>query len=150
MSSPITQAGDAAPHSARPDEITALERLDEVWKQAAWTCTLAVSAMQKGAVTLLEKPFEENALEAALERAFAVTESDWDRAQGAEALPQRWPETPQQDVQTAGHEEYRRRLASLSQRQRTVFNGIVASKMSSTSLTSAACPARPSSSTARA
>ena len=32
---------------------------------------LAVQAMQKGAVTLLEKPFDDEALEAALETAFA-------------------------------------------------------------------------------
>jgi two-component system response regulator FixJ len=32
---------------------------------------LAVQAMQKGAVTLLEKPFDEGALEAAIESAFA-------------------------------------------------------------------------------
>ena len=34
---------------------------------------LAVQAMQKGAITLLEKPFDDEALEAALESAFACT-----------------------------------------------------------------------------
>ncbi len=123
----ITRPGDLDPlEGPGPARAT----LPVVYMTAHGDVSLAVSAMQKGAVTLLEKPFADNALEAALERAFAVAESDWERSQGAEPLPQRWPETPQQDVQTPAHEEYRRRLATLSKRQRTVFDGIVSGKMS--------------------
>ncbi len=107
---------------------------------------LAVAAMQKGAVTLLEKPFADDALEHALERAFAAAESAWARAQmeaafrdsppvtavaparaEAEADPG-WHMPP--DPGHAGRLEYQRRLETLSRRQRQVMAGIVAGKLS--------------------
>jgi two-component system, LuxR family, response regulator FixJ len=130
---------------------------------------LAVSAMQKGAVTMLEKPFADNALEAALERAFASAESAWARAQmhastGDVAQPRRlqvstdgqtvgeamqpqhadamaanladtgarhlFSEAGMSPAVAPGRAEYQRRVASLSPRQREVFNGIVAGKLS--------------------
>ncbi|MDG2528522.1 response regulator transcription factor [Caulobacter endophyticus] len=68
---------------------------------------LAVEAMQKGAITFLEKPFQEAALEAALERAFA------------QARP----------AQTPGQEAYARRLAGLTEREREVMALVVAGKV---------------------
>ena len=76
---------------------------------------LAVQAMQKGAVTFIEKPFADQALESALERAFAAS-----GAAPAEAAP----------AADAAQLEYARRLESLSPRQREVFDGVVAGKLS--------------------
>jgi two-component system, LuxR family, response regulator FixJ len=73
---------------------------------------LAVQAMQKGAVTFLEKPFADQALEAALARAFAPRSEH--------------PAPPEDPAQL----EFRRRLDSLSPRQREVFDGVVAGKLS--------------------
>lgn len=102
---------------------------------------LAVTAMQKGAVTLLEKPFADDALEHALERAFAAAESAWARAQ-MEAVFRDNPPVPARteaenhpgwhtppDPGHAGRLEYQRRLESLSPRQRQVLDGIVAGKL---------------------
>lgn len=107
---------------------------------------LAVAAMQKGAVTLLEKPFADDALEHALERAFAAAESAWARAQMeavfresatqasaateagvATVAGSAWHEAP--DPGQAGRLEYQRRLETLSRRQRQVLEGIVAGKL---------------------
>ena len=71
---------------------------------------LAVQAMEKGAVTFLEKPFEESALESALQRAFAPR---------AVAAPQ-----------VAGCAEFERRLASLTVRETQVMQGVVEGKSS--------------------
>ncbi|PVM89188.1 DNA-binding response regulator [Caulobacter radicis] len=68
---------------------------------------LAVEAMQKGAVTFLEKPFQEAALEAALERAFAQV----------------------RPVQTPGQQAYTRRVAGLTEREREVMALVVAGKV---------------------
>lgn len=98
---------------------------------------LAVAAMQKGAITLLEKPFDDEALEQALERAFAAAES----AQARREVAALFPETAAAGAEPAapcagpapGSEarlEFERRLASLSPRQRQVLDGIVAGKLS--------------------
>ena len=63
---------------------------------------LAVEAMSKGAVTFLEKPFREAALEAALKKAFAS----------------RPTASPEQD-------DYQRRLAALTERERQVMDLVV-------------------------
>ncbi len=107
---------------------------------------LAVAAMQKGAVTLLEKPFADDALEHALERAFAAAESAWARAQmeavfrddpAISTLAPACAETEAElgwhtppDPGHIGRLEYRRRLETLSRRQRQVMEGIVAGKLS--------------------
>lgn len=97
---------------------------------------LAVAAMQKGAVTMLEKPFADDALERALERAFAAAESTWARAQLAaafdtevvETAPAAEPAGP--DLDEVARLEYRRRVKSLTQRQQQVMDGIVVGKLS--------------------
>lgn len=63
---------------------------------------LAVEAMSKGAVTFLEKPFREAALEAALKKAFA-------------SLP---TASPEQD-------DFQRRLSTLTERERQVMDLVV-------------------------
>lgn len=77
---------------------------------------LAVQAMQKGAVSFLEKPFADAALENALDRAFAG---------GLPAAP-----PPQDDSDEAA--EYQRRAALLTPREQQVMEGVVAGKMSKT------------------
>jgi FixJ family two-component response regulator len=99
---------------------------------------LTVAAMQKGAITLLEKPFADDALEQALERAFAAAESAWARQQVAHALPDMpLPPPAPPPLPSAGPEpgsearlEFQRRLESLSPRQRQVLDGIVGGKLS--------------------
>ena len=71
---------------------------------------LAVQAMEKGAVTFLEKPFEESALESALARAFAPR---------VEAV-----------LQVAPCPEFQRRLAGLTVRETQVMKGVVDGKIS--------------------
>ena len=73
---------------------------------------LAVQAMRKGAVTFLEKPFQEDAVEEALAvamepRSFAP------------------PTPPRAPVTTAGMEEYGRRLSRLTPREREVMELVI-------------------------
>lgn len=99
---------------------------------------LAVAAMQKGAITMLEKPFVGPALEQALERAFAAAESAWARAQAAAVFdddaapagPGREPGAGAPAPDAADRLEFARRLESLSPRQRQIMDGIVAGKLS--------------------
>jgi two-component system, LuxR family, response regulator FixJ len=82
---------------------------------------LAVQAMQKGAVTLLEKPFDDEALEAALESAFAGAGSrastaapavgDAPAAGGTEHGP--------------GHARFVAREAALTPREREVLGHVI-------------------------
>lgn len=121
----------AAPPAAPP--------LPVVYMTGHGDVPLAVAAMQKGAVTMLEKPFADDALEQALERAFALAESAWARCQvaslfalppGDGAVPPPALRLPEPDPAEAGRREYQRRLDSLSPRQRQVLQGIVAGKLS--------------------
>ncbi len=98
---------------------------------------LAVAAMQKGAITLLEKPFADDALEHALERAFAAAESAWARLQMAAVFSDEHAPALPVNAANAGPEpgaqarlELQRRLDSLSPRQRQVLDGIVGGKLS--------------------
>ncbi|MFT4193963.1 response regulator transcription factor [Ottowia sp.] len=79
---------------------------------------LAVKAMEKGAVTFLEKPFQDSALESALARAFELGGAPA-RADAAVAEPAE-PPCP----------EYARRLATLSRRELQVLEGVVGGKIS--------------------
>ena len=81
---------------------------------------LAVQAMQKGAVTLLEKPFDDDALEAALETAFAsraapVAASATPEAAAAAGNPER----------EQAHARYVAREAVLAPREREVLGHVV-------------------------
>ncbi len=77
---------------------------------------LAVQAMQRGAVTFLEKPFEEAALEAALALAL----------QRAAEVRQR---AVAQSVDDASVAVFRRRMGALSPREREVLAGVMAGKI---------------------
>ena len=84
---------------------------------------LAVQAMEKGAVTFLEKPFQDSALESALTRAFE-----------AGAPPPPAPAATEPAAPAGEGEppcaEYQRRHASLSPRERQVMQGVVEGKIS--------------------
>jgi two-component system, LuxR family, response regulator FixJ len=97
---------------------------------------LAVAAMQKGAITMLEKPFADDAMEQALERAFAAAESAWARWEMATTFPDS-PLPPLGTTVPAGPApevelrlEFRRRYESLSPRQLQVLDGIVGGRLS--------------------
>jgi len=77
---------------------------------------LAVRAMQRGAVTFLEKPFEEAALEAALALAF----------ERGEAVQRR---TLVQSEDEEKVQAFRRRMGALSPREREVLAGVMAGKI---------------------
>jgi two-component system, LuxR family, response regulator FixJ len=79
---------------------------------------LAVQAMRKGAVTLLEKPFDDEALEAALETAFAH--------EAGAAPPAARPQAvaPAADTSEA-HLRFRAREASLTPRERQVLGFVI-------------------------
>jgi two-component system, LuxR family, response regulator FixJ len=94
---------------------------------------LAVQAMRKGAVTLLEKPFDDEALEAALEAAFAsigdvaraaasrhATAPD-DRAAAPDAEGEARADAERDEAQ----HRFRSREASLTPREREVLGHVV-------------------------
>ena len=83
---------------------------------------LAVQAMEKGAVTFLEKPFQDSALESALARAFDAA-AQAPRA----AVP---PPVAAPGADAAPCAEYQRRRASLSPRELQVMLGVVEGKIS--------------------
>jgi two-component system response regulator FixJ len=78
---------------------------------------LAVRAMQKGAVTLLEKPFDDEALEAALESAFA--------AAARRGAPAAAPAAPAEGPRTEAHARFAAREASLTPREREVLGFVI-------------------------
>jgi two-component system response regulator FixJ len=88
---------------------------------------LAVQAMRKGAVTLLEKPFDDETLEAALEAAFASI-GDVARA-AAERTATARETAPRHDDEDSEADEARRRFrsreASLTPREREVLGHVV-------------------------
>jgi two-component system response regulator FixJ len=82
---------------------------------------LTVQAMRKGAVTLLEKPFDDETLEAALESAFAWTPPApaGSTAAAAPAQP-----APDPDV-AAARSRFARREAALAPREREVLGYVI-------------------------
>jgi two-component system, LuxR family, response regulator FixJ len=80
---------------------------------------LAVEAMRKGAVTFIEKPFADEALESALELAFKP------RPKSAPAAP----EPPQLTYEQA---EFARRMELLTRREREVVDLVVQGKLNKT------------------
>lgn len=79
---------------------------------------LAVQAMQKGAVTLLEKPFDDEMLEAALESAFAQAQRHDAAPRAAEAAA-----GDAQDDEAAAR--FRTREAALTPRERQVLGHVI-------------------------
>jgi two-component system response regulator FixJ len=79
---------------------------------------LAVQAMRKGAVTLLEKPFDDETLEAALASAFAWT-------QPSASTPQAMPSPPPNPEETAAQQRFAAREASLTPREREVLSYVI-------------------------
>lgn len=80
---------------------------------------LAVQAMRKGAVTLLEKPFDDETLEAALESAFS-----WSPPAPAASAPGAGP-APTDPEQTAAHARFVAREKSLTPREREVLSYVI-------------------------
>jgi FixJ family two-component response regulator len=80
---------------------------------------LAVQAMQKGAVSFLEKPFADDALEQALLRAFDGT--------AAAATP-----APEADAGDQAARQWQERLARLSPRERELLDWVVQDKLNKT------------------
>ena len=81
---------------------------------------LAVQAMQKGAITFIEKPFADDALESALARAFARAES---------------PPAPTADAPAGVDEaaaEWTQRRARLTAREREVLDWVIQDKLNKT------------------
>ena len=86
---------------------------------------LAVQAMEKGAVTFLEKPFQDSALESALARAFESAQ----QAPEPEAVAA-VPAGAAAPADEGACAEYQRRHASLSPRELQVMQGVVEGKIS--------------------
>lgn len=86
---------------------------------------LAVQAMRKGAVTLLEKPFDDAALQAALDTAFAAP-ADGAGAPGA-AVPgaAAGAALPADPAEAEAAERFTRREASLTPREREVLGHVI-------------------------
>jgi two-component system response regulator FixJ len=82
---------------------------------------LAVQAMQKGAVTLLEKPFDDEMLETALESAFSYA------APGSSAASVPQPAAAESDDPAAeqGRARFRAREATLTPREREVLGFVI-------------------------
>jgi two-component system, LuxR family, response regulator FixJ len=81
---------------------------------------LAVQAMRKGAVTLLEKPFDDEALEAALDSAFASRA----RAEAA-AAPELTAASPADPADEEALARFVSREASLTPRERQVLGHVI-------------------------
>jgi two-component system response regulator FixJ len=80
---------------------------------------LAVKAMQKGAVTLLEKPFDDEALEAALESAFANSSRPAGAAASGEAS------MVADSTRSEAQARFATREASLTPREREVLGFVI-------------------------
>jgi two-component system response regulator FixJ len=80
---------------------------------------LAVQAMQKGAVTMLEKPFDEGALEAAIETAFAHTRRP------AEAAPSLPDDADADPARGEARSRFSAREARLTPREREVLSYVI-------------------------
>ena len=87
---------------------------------------LAVQAMRKGAVTLLEKPFDDEALEAALEAAFASIGGVARAAAAAASVPEPLPHAAAEEAEAdEAQRRFNSREASLTPREREVLGHVV-------------------------
>ena len=80
---------------------------------------LAVQAMQKGALTMLEKPFDEGALEAAIESAFAAVQ----RPRATEATDD--ADATYDPATEEAHSRFAAREARLTPRERQVLGFVI-------------------------
>ena len=90
---------------------------------------LAVQAMEKGAITFLEKPFQDSALESALARAFEIASQQQQALRAAPVAP---PVAAPLASDAPPCAEYLRRRTSLSPREQQVMQGVVEGKISKT------------------
>jgi two-component system, LuxR family, response regulator FixJ len=102
-------------------------RLPIVYMTGHGDVPLAVAAMQKGAVSFLEKPFAEEALEQALQLAFAAPPAAESSAPAAEAAA---APTPAEDDPQAL--EWRERLQRLTPRETELLRWVVQDKLNKT------------------
>jgi two-component system response regulator FixJ len=82
---------------------------------------LAVQAMQKGALTMLEKPFDEGALEAAIESAFAAAQ----RPRAAATAPDDVDASCCDPATEEAHSRFATREARLTPRERQVLGFVI-------------------------
>jgi two-component system response regulator FixJ len=80
---------------------------------------LAVQAMRKGAVTMLEKPFDEGALEAAIDSAFAAGRAPAPEALRTEAAPEEDPAAEE------ARARFKARETRLTPRERQVLGFVI-------------------------
>ena len=90
---------------------------------------LAVQAMEKWAITFLEKPFQDSALESALARAFEIASQQQQALRAAPVAP---PVAAPLASDAPPCAEYLRRRTSLSPREQQVMQGVVEGKISKT------------------
>jgi len=87
---------------------------------------LAVRAMQKGAVSFLEKPLDEEALERALQAAFARMEArQQHQAKQTPPEDEAGPHSKAEAGDSPGAQEFRRREATLAPREREVLGWVI-------------------------
>lgn len=84
---------------------------------------VAVEAMQKGAITYLEKPLDGRALEMALDIAFVVNQKNDLKVDSQDGIENDGLEIQQEKA------AFKRRLSSLTPREMEVLEGVVAGKM---------------------
>lgn len=94
---------------------------------------LAVTAMQKGAVSFLEKPFAEEALEEALQRAFAAPAAEADAPQTSHMRPQAVAAaTAAATGDDPKAQEWHARLRRLTPRENELLGWVVEDKLNKT------------------
>ncbi|WP_284619298.1 response regulator transcription factor [Aquabacterium humicola] len=86
---------------------------------------LAVQAMRKGAVTLLEKPFDDEALEAALDAAFARCETPPRPAMATPAAASAVDDLADETTADESQRRFAAREASLTPRERQVLGHVI-------------------------
>lgn len=112
--------------------VTAHALLPIIYISGHASVPLAVQAMQKGAVTLLEKPFDENMLGTALDHAFSMARdaggtggSQTTITPGRDGRQRGTPPEPESSADIEAQERFVTREASLSPREREVLGYVI-------------------------